>query len=177
MSLQCPCLPEQLLGMEVGTEHTFHRGSSCSFLPLVPGTSPPPFWAICSPGPPHPLPAGHQGLLLPLQAPRIVVPSPTCPIATHPTDGFLWLPMLPWVLPGLSSSCPCSPSGLSSLHLGQDPGGFWPRLSVKLISHISPPPLAASLLPVTPSPHSFVCNECGVSKFIQGNPFLPILSD
>lgn len=58
------------------------------------------------------------------------------PIVTHPTDRFLWLPMLPWVLPEPSPSCPCSPSGLPSLHLGQDPGGSWPCPSVKFISHI-----------------------------------------
>uniref|UniRef100_A0A8D2QG10 Uncharacterized protein n=1 Tax=Zonotrichia albicollis TaxID=44394 RepID=A0A8D2QG10_ZONAL len=31
----------------------------CTFLPLVPGTSPPSSWAICSPEIPHPLPGGY----------------------------------------------------------------------------------------------------------------------
>lgn len=83
MSLRCLSLPEQLVGMEGGTEHTSHHVSPCTFLPLVPGTSPLPSWATCSPGLPHPLPGGHQGLLLPLQASHIVS-NPIWPAATHP---------------------------------------------------------------------------------------------
>lgn len=76
MSPQCLSLPEQLVGLVVGTEHTSYQGFPCAFLPLEPGTSPPPSWATCSPGLPLPLPGGHEGLLLPLQTSHIVVPNP-----------------------------------------------------------------------------------------------------
>lgn len=82
-SLQCPFLPAQLLD---GGGHRAHIPPQVS-LCLPPSCSwhiPLPSWPPAPLGLPHPLPAGHQGLLLPLQASHIVVLSPFCLAATHP---------------------------------------------------------------------------------------------
>lgn len=177
MSPLCSSLPE-LVGMKVGTEHMSHHGPPCTFLPLVPGTSHRPHRPPVTLGFPSLSQEDTKGscclsrlLTLLSQIPSVLLPAtPTIRPPHRP-------PTLPWVLPLPSPSCPSSLSGLSPPHHGQDPGGFRPRLSVKLISHVPLPPLAASQLPVTPSPHSSVCNKCGISELMRGKPFLPIISD